>query len=58
VGPVLNKGAVEMAVFWDAAQYRIYQITRCYIPEDSHLHTLRREDLQSHKEAIISQILI
>jgi hypothetical protein len=25
----------------------IYQTTRCYIPEDSHLHT-RRENLKSH----------
>jgi hypothetical protein len=27
----------------------IYQITQCYIPEDSHLYSRRRENLKSHK---------
>jgi hypothetical protein len=27
----------------------IYQITRCYIPKDSHIHARRRENLKSHK---------
>jgi hypothetical protein len=26
----------------------IYQTTRCNIPEDSHLHSRRRENLKSH----------
>jgi hypothetical protein len=25
-----------------------YQTTRCYYPEDSHLHTYRRENLKSY----------
>jgi hypothetical protein len=27
---------------------QLYQTTRCYNPEDSHLHTHRRENLKSH----------
>jgi hypothetical protein len=27
----------------------VYQTTRCNIPEDSHLHTRRRENLKSHQ---------
>jgi hypothetical protein len=30
-----------------------YQTTRCNNPEDSHLHTRRRENLKSHKSFII-----
>jgi hypothetical protein len=26
----------------------LYQTTRCYNPEDSHLHTHRRENLESY----------
>jgi hypothetical protein len=28
-----------------------YQTTRCNIPEDSHLHTRRRENLKSHPQS-------
>jgi hypothetical protein len=50
-----------MAVFWviralmmEAARtsetlINSYQTTRCYNPEDSHLHTHRRENLKSNK---------
>jgi hypothetical protein len=27
---------------------QLYQTTRCYNPEDSHLHTHRRENLKSY----------
>jgi hypothetical protein len=30
---------------------KLYQTTRCYNPEDSHLHTHRRENLKSYNEA-------
>jgi hypothetical protein len=30
----------------------MYQTIRCNIPEDSHLHTRRRENLKSHKNMI------
>jgi hypothetical protein len=54
-----------MAVFWDVAPCRLaevasvntsetsvnfYQTTLHNIPEDSHLHTRRRENLKSHVE--------
>jgi hypothetical protein len=32
---------------------RLYQTTRCYNPEDSHLHTHRRENLKSYVDALI-----
>jgi hypothetical protein len=35
-----------------------YQTTRCYNPEDSNLHTHRRENLKSHKMNRVLQILI
>jgi hypothetical protein len=36
-----------------------YQTTRCNIPEDSHLHTRRRENLKSHSDPItLSSILM
>jgi hypothetical protein len=41
-----------MAVFWVVAPFSLeeffYQNTRCYNPEDSHLHTHRRENLKSY----------
>jgi hypothetical protein len=38
-----------MAVFWAVAPWRpAFQDTRRYNPEDSHLHTHRREDLKSY----------
>jgi hypothetical protein len=49
-----------MAVFWaiialmmEAARtsetlVQLYQTTRCYNPEDSHIHTHRRENLKSY----------
>jgi hypothetical protein len=48
-----------MAVFWVVALMmevartsetlvNFYQTTRCYNPEDSHLHTHRRENLKSY----------
>jgi hypothetical protein len=42
-----------MAMMMEAARtsetlVNFYQITRRYNPEDSHLHTLRRENLQSY----------
>lgn len=36
----------------------IYQITRCNMPEDSHLHNLRREILKSHVFNFISRFLL
>jgi hypothetical protein len=52
---------VEMVVFWDAAfalkieavitcetSLKHHQTTRRNIPEDSQLHTRRRENLKSH----------
>jgi hypothetical protein len=39
-----------MAVFWVVAPCSLvdYQTTQCYNPEDSHLHTHRRENLKSY----------
>jgi hypothetical protein len=34
----------------------IYQTTRCNIPENSHLHTRRRENLKSHGVASTSHV--
>jgi hypothetical protein len=34
-----------------------YQTTRCYNPEDSHLHTHRRENLKSYKIEMARQLL-
>jgi hypothetical protein len=31
------------------APVNFYQTTRCNIPEDSYIHTCRRENLKSHK---------
>jgi hypothetical protein len=43
-----------MAVFWVVAStsetsVNFYQTARRYNPEDSHLHTCRRENLKSHR---------
>jgi hypothetical protein len=35
-----------------------YQTTRCYNPEDSNLHTHRRENLKSYRVNIKSEVLI
>jgi hypothetical protein len=32
----------------------LYQTTRCYIPEDSHLRTRRRENLKCHIRLVFS----
>jgi hypothetical protein len=37
------------AVSTSETTVNFYQTTRCNIPEDSHLHTRRRENLKSHK---------
>jgi hypothetical protein len=45
----------EMAVFWDVTpcnlmyvgQVGTHHVIGCYIPEDSHLHTGRSENLKS-----------
>jgi hypothetical protein len=36
----------KMAIFWVLAPRNFYQTTRRYNPEDSHLRTLRRENLK------------
>jgi hypothetical protein len=47
---VLTAVSIKMAVFWVVAPCSLvfYQTTRCYNPEDSHLHTHRRENLKSY----------
>jgi hypothetical protein len=35
----------------------VYQTTRCYNPEDSHLHTHRRENLKSNNDNVC-QLLV
>jgi hypothetical protein len=47
---------MKFRVFWDVAPCIHVEVgqnfnvtTRCYIPEDSKLHTRRRENLISHK---------
>jgi hypothetical protein len=40
----LNSFKVKMAVCW----VNFYQTTRCYNPEDSHLHTHHCENLKSY----------
>jgi hypothetical protein len=43
----------KMAVFWVVAPYSLVEVYRCFRaasnnnPEDSHLHTRRRENLKS-----------
>jgi hypothetical protein len=32
---------------------QLYQTTRCYNAEDSHLHTHRRENLKSYKVVVL-----
>jgi hypothetical protein len=59
---------MKMAVFWvvapaialmmEAARtsemlVQLYQTTRCYNPEDSHLHTYRRENLKSYLDTSV-----
>jgi hypothetical protein len=41
---------LKIAVFWVVAPtlVKFYQTTRCYNPEDSNLHTHRRENLKSY----------
>jgi hypothetical protein len=41
---------MKMAVFWLTSETSVnfYQTTRRYNPEDSHLHTHRRENLKSY----------
>jgi hypothetical protein len=36
------------AVSSSETSFNIYQTARCYVPEDNHLHTCRRENLKSH----------
>jgi hypothetical protein len=33
---------------------QLYQTTRCYNPEDSHLHTNRRENLKSYFVTVVT----
>jgi hypothetical protein len=42
------KVTMKIAVFWVVAPCSLYQTTRCYNPEDSNLHTHRRENLKSY----------
>jgi hypothetical protein len=35
---------------------KLYQTTRCYNPEDSHLHTHRRENLKSYEVYVITEL--
>jgi hypothetical protein len=47
---------LKMAVFWVVAPcslVNIYQTTRCYNPEYSHLHTHRRENLKSYYNSFV-----
>jgi hypothetical protein len=43
----------KMAVFWVYSGRNFYQTTRRYNPEDSHLHTHRRENLKSYSSVIV-----
>jgi hypothetical protein len=53
-----------MAVFWDVAPCSLVGTDRRFrgvtarrnIPEDSHLHTYRRENLKSHIRLLITKI--
>jgi hypothetical protein len=50
---------MKMAVFWVVAPCSLvnfYQTTRCYNPEDSNLHTHRRENLKSYSTCNIFTI--
>jgi hypothetical protein len=40
------------AVSTSETSVNLYETTRRDIPEDSHLHTRRRENLKSHKEHV------
>jgi hypothetical protein len=35
----------------------LYQTTRCYNPEDSHLHTHRRENLKSYRLSSLTLLI-
>jgi hypothetical protein len=46
----------KMAVFWVVAPCSLvnwYKSTRRYNPEDSHLHSHRRENLKSYQEVFV-----
>jgi hypothetical protein len=43
------------AVSFSESSVSVYQTTQCNIPEDSHLHTRRRENLRSHIILVVHQ---
>jgi hypothetical protein len=49
---------MKMAVFWVETLVNFYQTTRCYNPEDSNLHTHRRENLKSYLSMFMFLILV
>jgi hypothetical protein len=55
---VMSLSRSPTIVFSDQSLVNIYQTTRCYNPEDSNLHTHRRENLKSDQSLfLLSDVL-